>query len=190
MKTGKLIIFSAPSGSGKTTIVKHLLNQEKLSLLFSVSATSRSPRKGEVDGKDYFFLTKKIFIKKIKNDEFLEYEEVYPGSFYGTLKKEINRIRDLGKNVIFDIDVIGGLNIKNNYPDQTLSIFLKAPNINDIKKRLIKRNLDLKNMLKLRIDKIHEEIKLAEKFDVSLLNTDLNEAKLNAEKLIMNFIKD
>jgi guanylate kinase len=190
LKTGKLIIFSAPSGSGKTTIVKHLLNQEKLSLSFSVSATSRSPRKGEVDGKDYFFLTKKIFKKKIKNDEFLEYEEVYPGSFYGTLKKEINRIRDLGKNVIFDIDVIGGLNIKNKYPDQTLSIFLKAPNINDIKKRLIKRNLDLKNMLKLRIDKIHEEIKLAEKFDVSLLNTDLNEAKLKAEKLIMNFIKD
>ena len=131
-----------------------------------------------------------ITSKKQFRDEFLEYEEVYTGFFYGTLKKEFNRIWDLGKNVIFDIDVIGGLNIKNKYPDQTLSIFLKAPNINDVEKRLIKRNLDSKNILKLRIDKIQEENKLAEKFDISLLNNDLNEAKLKAEKLIMNFIKD
>jgi len=188
LKTGKIIIFSAPSGSGKTTIVKHLLNQKNLSLMFSISATSRLPRKGEIDGKDYFFLKEKKFKEKINNDEFLEYEEVYPGFFYGTLKKEIHRIWGLGKNIIFDIDVIGGLNIKKKYPDQTLSIFLEAPNINDIEKRLINRKLDSKKMLKLRIDKIREEIKLAEKFDVSLLNNDLNEAKIKAEKLIENFI--
>ena len=158
--------------------------------MLSVSATSRLPRKGEIDGEDYFFLKEKDFKEKINNDEFLEYEEVYPGFFYGTLKKEINRIWGLGKNIIFDMDVIGGLKIKNKYPNQTLSIFLEAPNINDIEKRLINRNLDSKKMIKLRIDKIPEENKLAEKFDISLLNNDLNEAKLKAEKLIMKFIKD
>ena len=190
MKTGKLIIFSAPSGSGKTTLVKHLLKQKKLSLLFSISATSRSPRNGETNGKDYFFLTKKDFKKKIMNDDFVEYEEVYPGSYYGTLKKEIKRIWRLGKHVVFDIDVIGGLNIKKKYPDQTLSVFIETPNIDHIKKRLIKRNLDSKKMLKLRMHKAQEEIKLANKFDVRLLNNDLNKAKIKAEKLIMNFIKD
>jgi len=116
LKTGKIIIFSGPSGSGKTTIVKHLLKKENLSLAFSISATSRLPRKGEINGKDYFFLKEKDFVEKVKNDEFIEHEEVYPGSFYGTLKNEINRIWGLGKNIIFDIDVIGGLNIKKKYP--------------------------------------------------------------------------
>ena len=190
MKTGKIIIFSGPSGSGKTTIVKHLLKKENLSLAFSISATSRLPRKGEINGKDYFFLKEKDFVEKVKNDEFLEHEEVYPGSFYGTLKNEINRIWGLGKNIIFDIDVIGGLNIKKKYPDKTLSIFIKTPNINDIKKRLIKRNLDSKKMLKIRVNKIHEEIKLAEKFDISLLNNDLDKAKNKAEKLVENFINN
>ena len=190
MKTGKIIIFSGPSGSGKTTIVKHLLKKENLSLAFSISATSRLPRKGETNGKDYFFLKEKDFIEKVKNDEFIEHEEVYPGSFYGTLKSEINRIWGLGKNIIFDIDVIGGLNIKKKYPDKTLSIFIKTPDINDIKKRLIKRNLDSKKMLKIRVNKIHEEIKLAEKFDISLLNNDLDKAKNKAERLVENFINN
>ena len=132
MKTGKIIIFSGPSGSGKTTIVKHLLKKENLSLAFSISATSRLPRKGETNGKDYFFLKEKDFIEKVKNDEFIEHEEVYPGSFYGTLKNEINRIWGLGKNIIFDIDVIGGLNIKKKYPDKTLSIFIKTPDIKSL----------------------------------------------------------
>lgn len=190
MKTGKIIIFSGPSGSGKTTIVKHLLKKENLSLAFSISATSRLPRKGEINGKDYFFLKEKDFVEKVKNDEFIEHEEVYPGSFYGTLKNEINRIWGLGKNIIFDIDVIGGLNIKKKYPDKTLSIFIKTPNINDIKKRLIKRNLDSKKMLKIRVNKIHEEIKLAERFDISLLNNDLDKAKNKAERLVENFINN
>lgn len=190
MKTGKIIIFSGPSGSGKTTIVKHLLKKENLSLAFSISATSRLPRKGEINGKDYFFLKEKDFVEKVKNDEFIEHEEVYPGSFYGTLKNEINRIWGLGKNIIFDIDVIGGLNIKKKYPDKTLSIFIKTPDINDIKKRLIKRNLDSKKMLKIRVNKIHEEIKLAERFDISLLNNDLDKAKNKAERLVENFINN
>ena len=190
MKTGKIIIFSGPSGSGKTTIVKHLLKKENLSLAFSISATSRLPRKGEINGKDYFFLKEKDFVEKVKNDEFIEHEEVYPGSFYGTLKNEINRIWGLGKNIIFDIDAIGGLNIKKKYPDKTLSIFIKTPDINDIKKRLIKRNLDSKKMLKIRVNKIHEEIKLAERFDISLLNNDLDKAKNKAERLVENFINN
>ena len=127
MKTRKCIVLSAPSGSGKTTIAKHLLLQENLNLAFSVSATSRPPRGQEVDGKDYYFLSEEAFKAKIAEGAFIEYEEVYPGMFYGTLKSELERIWSLGKNVVFDIDVVGGLNIKKQFPNNTLSIFIKPP---------------------------------------------------------------
>ena len=129
MKEGKLIVFSAPSGSGKTTIVRHLLGKEKLNLAFSISATSREKRGDEIHAKDYYYLTAKEFKTKIKNDEFLEWEEVYRDNFYGTLKSEVERLWAQGKHVIFDIDVSGGLRIKRKFPEQTLAIFVKPPSI-------------------------------------------------------------
>ena len=139
MAHGKLIVFSAPSGSGKTTIVRYLLAQEELKLDFSISATSRSPRPEEVHGRDYYFLDLPEFKKKIKNDEFLEWEEVYTDNFYGTLRSEVDRIWAKGRNVIFDIDVVGGLDIKSIYPEETLAVFVKPPSIEELKIRLKKR---------------------------------------------------
>src|SRR5699024_509497 len=142
MKQGKLIVFSAPSGSGKTTIVRHLLAQKDLNLDFSISATSREPRHSETDGKDYYFISTRAFKDHIKNDDFLEWEEVYRDNFYGTLKKEVERIWAEGKHVIFDIDVAGGLNIKRIYPERTLAVFVQPPSINELKIRLKKRNTE------------------------------------------------
>ena len=139
MIKGKLIVFSAPSGSGKTTIVRHLLGIEKLNLEFSISATSREARGEEVDGKDYYFLSLKEFKNKIKSEEFLEWEEVYRDNFYGTLKSEVERIWAQGKHVIFDIDVVGGIDIKRIYPERTLSVFVKPPSIDELKIRLKKK---------------------------------------------------
>lgn len=189
MKTGKLIIFSAPSGSGKTTLVKHVLSIKELNLSFSISATSRSPRKGDINGKDYFFLTPQEFQSKIDHEDFIEYEEVYKGSFYGTLKEEVQRIWNLNKHVVFDIDVIGGLNIKKKYPDQTLAIFINTPDINILEKRLRDRGLDSKEMLNERIKKALEEIKFGDQFDIQLVNGNLSDAKLKAEDLIKKFIE-
>jgi len=142
MKGGKLIVFSAPSGSGKTTIVQHLLKQEKLNLDFSISATSREPRNGEIHGKDYYYISLKQFKQHIKNSDFLEWEEVYRDNFYGTLKTEIERIWSMGKNVIFDIDVVGGLRIKKKFPSETLSVFVKPPSVDELKIRLKKRKTE------------------------------------------------
>ena len=188
MKQGKLIVFSAPSGSGKTTIVRHLLGIEDFNLEFSISATSREKRGEEIDGKDYYFLSAKAFKTKIKNDEFLEWEEVYRDNFYGTLKTEVERIWALGKHVIFDIDDSGGLRIKRKFPDQTLAIFVKPPSIDELKIRLKKRKTESEDKINMRIAKASAELATAPLFDTIIENDDLEKALKEAEKLISNFI--
>ena len=186
---GKLIVFSAPSGSGKTTIVRHLLNQDALNLEFSISATSRPKRGEEVDGKDYYFLDAKAFKQKIKNDEFLEWEEVYRDNFYGTLKAEVERIWSHGKHVIFDIDVSGGLRIKRKFPEQTLAIFVKPPSIDELKIRLKKRKTESDDKINMRIAKASAELATAPLFDTVVLNEHLENALIESYSLVENFIK-
>jgi guanylate kinase len=186
---GKLIVFSAPSGSGKTTIVRHLLAQERFNLEFSISATSRQPRHHEVDGKDYYFLTTKEFKQKIKEGEFLEWEEVYTDNFYGTLKSEVERIWAKGKHVIFDIDVMGGMRIKEKYPEETLDVFVKPPDINELMKRLKLRGDETPEKIATRIGKAPLEMKHKDSFSHQILNDDLDKALKEAEELVENFIK-
>jgi len=188
-KEGKLVVFSAPSGSGKTTIVHHLLKQSSLDLDFSISATSRNSRGTEVHGKDYYFISLKEFQNHIKNDDFIEWEEVYANNYYGTLKKEIERIWALGKHVIFDIDVIGGLNIKNEFPEQTLAIFVQPPSIEEMERRLRARKTDSEEKIKERVLKAATELKFAKDFDIILVNDNLEEAKEKAYSLVESFIK-
>lgn len=185
---GKLIVFSAPSGSGKTTIVRHLLKQKELNLEFSISATSRERRSKEVDGKDYYFLSFEDFKKKIKNDEFLEWEEVYRDNFYGTLKSEIERIWAMGKHVIFDIDVSGGLRIKRKYPEQTLAVFVKPPSIDELKIRLKKRSTESADKINMRIAKASAELATAPLFDAVVVNEDLEKALAESYALVSNFL--
>jgi guanylate kinase len=188
MSDGKLIVFSAPSGSGKTTIVQHLLRQEELKLDFSISATSREPRGDEVDGKDYYFLSLEEFKKKIKADEFLEWEEVYRDNFYGTLKSEIERIWSEGKHVIFDIDVVGGLDIKNIYPEKTLAVFVKPPSIEELKIRLKKRKTETPDKINMRVAKASIELATAPQFDFIIENNNLEVALEEAYHLVSNYI--
>ncbi|HZJ36971.1 MAG TPA: guanylate kinase [Gillisia sp.] len=190
MKTGKLIVFSAPSGSGKTTIVRYLLFKPELNLDFSISAASRPPRENEVDGKDYYFLSLEDFKKKIKNDEFLEWEEVYRDNFYGTLKTEIERIWASGKNVIFDIDVVGGLDIKNIYPEQTLAVFVKPPSIEELKIRLKKRKTESEDKINMRVAKASIELATAPQFDFIIENNNLQKALDEAYTLVSDFVNE
>ncbi|MFP4060500.1 MAG: guanylate kinase [Bacteroidota bacterium] len=183
---GKLIILSAPSGSGKTTILKYLL-QKDLNLEFSVSATSRKKRTGEIHGKDYYFLSPDQFRKKIDNDEFLEYEEVYAGLFYGTLKSEVERIREKGKHVIFDVDVIGGINIKKQYGNEALAIFVKPPSLEELERRLRKRSTETEEIIRIRLDKAGEELTYANQFDTIVVNNDLAKAKKETETKVREF---
>jgi len=185
---GKLIVFSAPSGSGKTTIVKHLLTVSDLNLAFSISATSRYMREGEVNGKDYYFISAKDFQNKINEDAFIEYEEVYKDNFYGTLKSEIERIWAEGKHVVFDIDVVGGLNIKQQYPDQTLAVFVNPPSVEELRRRLCFRQTESDEKIEMRLEKAGREIARAPEFDVILENHDLETAKNEARNLVYNFI--
>lgn len=185
---GKLIVFSAPSGSGKTTIVRHLLGIEKLNLEFSISATSRDKRGEEIDGKDYYFLSAKEFKNKIKNDEFLEWEEVYRDNFYGTLKIEVERIWAQGKNVIFDIDVSGGLRIKRKFPDETLALFVKPPSIDELKIRLKKRKTESEDKINMRVAKASAELATAPLFDTIIINDNLEKALVEAEEKVSSFI--
>ena len=189
MIKGKLIVFSAPSGSGKTTIVRHLLGIEKLNLEFSISATSREARGEEVDGKDYYFLSLKEFQNKIKSEEFLEWEEVYRDNFYGTLKSEVERIWAQGKHVIFDIDVVGGIDIKRIYPERTLSVFIKPPSIEELKIRLKKRSTESEDKINMRIAKASIELATAPQFDFIIENDNLEVALKEAEELAHNFLK-
>lgn len=188
-KQGKLIVFSAPSGSGKTTIVRHLLKQENLNLEFSISATSREKRSTEIEGKDYYYLSAKAFKNKIKNEEFLEWEEVYRDNFYGTLKTEVERIWAKGKNVIFDIDVSGGLRIKRKFPEQTLAVFVKPPSIDELKIRLKKRKTESADKINMRVAKASAELATAPLFDTIIVNDNLEKALKDAEVLVGNFLK-
>lgn len=188
MKEGKLIVFSAPSGSGKTTIVRRLLNEKDLNMEFSISATSRAKRGDEVDGKDYYFLSTEAFKAKIKNDEFLEWEEVYRDNFYGTLKTEIERIWKLGKHVIFDIDVSGGLRIKRKFPEKTIAIFVKPPSIDELKIRLKKRKTESNDKINMRIAKASAELATAPLFDVIIENDNLDKAINEAYEKVAGFI--
>lgn len=188
MSKGKLIVFSAPSGSGKTTIVRHLLNKKELNLEFSISATSREKRGKEIHSKDYYFLSAQEFKNKIKNDEFLEWEEVYRDNFYGTLKTEVERIWALGKHVIFDIDVSGGLRIKRKFPEQTLAVFVKPPSIDELKIRLKKRKTESEDKINMRIAKASAELATAPLFDVIIENDYLEKALEEAETVVSKFI--
>ncbi|MEZ5082545.1 MAG: guanylate kinase [Bacteroidales bacterium] len=183
MKQGKLIIFSAPSGAGKTTIVKYLLSTD-LPIAFSVSAASRPIRPNETNGKDYLFIKPEEFKKKIKNNEFLEWEEVYEDHFYGTLKSEVQRMWDEGKHVVFDVDVEGGLNIKKFYGDKALAIFIMPPTAAHLEQRLRDRSTESEESLKKRLTKANYELTYADKFDTVLINDDLEEAKKKAYKLV------
>lgn len=189
MVKGKLVVFSAPSGSGKTTIVKHLLGLEKLNLEFSISAASRSPRGEEVHGKDYYFLSLEEFKNKISKEEFLEWEEVYRDNFYGTLKSELARIWAKGKHVIFDIDVVGGLDIKRIYPERTLSVFVKPPSVEELKNRLKKRSTETEEKINMRLSKASVELATAPQFDFIIENDKLNVALKEAENLVAGFLQ-
>ncbi len=184
---GKLIIFSAPSGAGKTTIVQHLLKQG-FNLEFSISATSREARHTESHGKDYYFLSEKEFKEKVDTNEFLEWEEVYKGTCYGTLKSEVERIRKLGKNVLFDVDVVGGLNIKKFYGDEALAIFVQPPSIEELKERLTKRSTESEEKVAMRVAKAEKELGYAPRFDVVIINDELPQAFKDAEKIVSEFL--
>ncbi|NJB71674.1 guanylate kinase [Saonia flava] len=188
MKGGKLIIFSAPSGSGKTTIVQHLLKQEELNLAFSVSATSRPRRGKEKQGVNYYFMSISQFKKHIKEDDFIEWEEVYRDNFYGTLKTEVERLWAEGKNVIFDIDVVGGLRIKKKFPKETLAVFVKPPSVDELKIRLKKRSTESEEKINMRIAKASVELATAPQFDKIIKNYDLDTALDEAHQLVADFI--
>ncbi|MDU1904071.1 MAG: guanylate kinase [Dysgonomonas sp.] len=185
---GKLLIFSAPSGAGKSTIVNYLLEQD-LNLHFSISATSRLPRGMEQNGIEYYFLTPDQFREKISNDEFLEYEEVYKDRYYGTLKSEVQRILNNGGNVIFDVDVVGGCNIKKYYGDEALSVFVEPPSIEELRCRLVNRGTDTPEVINDRIAKAEHELTFAPRFDVVIRNENLETAKQEALTIVSKFLK-
>ena len=184
----KVVIFSAPSGSGKTTLVKHCLEVFP-SLEFSVSATTREPRGSEEHGKDYYFFSPEEFRQKISEDAFVEYEEVYADKFYGTLKSEIERIWNSQKVVIFDVDVVGGLNLKKILGEKAMSVFIAPPSVDELEKRLINRDTDSEETIKTRINKAQEELEYKNQFDEVLVNDDLDKAKQEIEKLVQKFIQ-
>lgn len=184
---GKTLIFSAPSGSGKSTVVHHLLENHP-EIEFSVSATSRAPRGEEKDGVDYWFLTEEEFRRRIAEDGFVEYEEVYSGSFYGTLKSEVERIWAKGHVIIFDVDVKGGVNLKRYFGDSALSVFIQAPSVEELRKRLILRGTDSPEAIDRRVAKAAEEMTYAPKFDRVLINDDLEKAFAEAEAMVSEFL--
>jgi len=186
--SNKVIIFSAPSGSGKSTIVSHILKLHP-EMEFSVSATSRAPRGQERNGIEYHFFTADEFRKMIAEDKFVEYEEVYAGSFYGTLKSEVQRIWDKGHVIIFDVDVKGGVNLKKYFGDKALSVFIQAPSVEELRKRLISRGTDSAEAIAKRVAKASEEMTYADKFDYILVNDDLQKAYAEAEKVVDDFLQ-
>jgi guanylate kinase len=185
---GKAVIISAPSGAGKTTLIKRL-TEAKLPLLFSVSACNRKPREGEENKKDYYFLSTKEFKEKIKAQDFIEWEEVYDGNFYGTLKKEINRIWKEKKHVVFDVDVIGGISLKEYFKENSISIFIKPPSIDVLEERLKKRKTDGTESIKNRLEKSFEEMKSIDKFDKIIVNEKLNVSSKNIIETVKKFLK-
>ncbi|MCB9246770.1 MAG: guanylate kinase [Flavobacteriales bacterium] len=186
---GKVVIFSAPSGAGKTTVVRHLLDVID-ELEFSISATTRPIRGHEQNGVDYYFLTEQEFRERIANGDFLEYEEVYSGLFYGTLKSEVERIRSNGKSVIFDVDVKGGLNIKRYFGEEALAIFLKPPDLDALRSRLLGRKTEGETQLQQRLEKAAFEMTFAHNFDYILINNILNHTFTEAETIVRNFLNN
>jgi len=186
---GKMIIFSAPSGAGKSTIVNYLMQFKELRLAFSVSCTSRPPRGTEQNGVEYFFLSPEEFKQRIQNDEFLEYEEVYQDRFYGTLKSQVEKQLEAGQNVVFDVDVKGGVNIKKYYGDRALSIFIQPPSVEELKKRLEGRATDTPEAIRDRVAKAAYELTFAPQFDCVVVNDDLETAKAEALKTVSDFLK-
>lgn len=184
---GKCIIFSAPSGSGKTTLVRELLKKSELNLSFSISATTRNKRQGEINGKDYFFKSKSDFKELIKNNQFLEFEEVYDDVFYGSLKKEVNKLLETS-NVIFDIDVIGGIKLKKFFQHDALAVFVKPPSIEELRKRLVSRASDSLESINSRVEKAEKEIESESSFDVTIINNDLITAKKESYNIVKNFL--
>ena len=191
MSRGKLIIISAPSGTGKSTIIGWLMKEHKeLNLAFSISCTSRPPRGMEQNGVEYFFLTPEEFRQRIDNDEFLEYEEVYADRFYGTLKSQVERQLEAGQNVVFDVDVKGGVNIKNHYGDKALSIFIQPPSIQELRRRLEGRGTDSRDVIDQRIARAEFELTFADKFDRIVVNDILEYAEADALEIIQTFLND
>ena len=185
---GKLIIFSAPSGSGKSTIINKLMSEYGLRGRFSISATSRKPRGSEQDGVEYYFLSEEDFRRRISEGDFLEYEEVYPGCFYGTLRSEVDRTLDRGENVILDIDVQGGLNVKKIYGDRALTLFIQPPSIERLRERLERRGTDAPEVIERRLAKAETELSFAPKYDAVVVNDDLEEACQSAARAIEDFL--
>ena len=185
---GKLIIFSAPSGSGKSTIINWLMSHEELRMAFSISCTSRAPRGTERNGVEYFFVTPEEFRRRIDNDEFLEYEEVYKDRYYGTLKQQVEAQLERGENVVFDVDVKGGCNIKNYYGDRALSVFIQPPSIEELRNRLTGRGTDAPEVIEDRIARASFELTFAPKFDKVVINDDLDKAKAEALKIVKDFM--
>ena len=187
---GKLIIFSAPSGSGKSTIVNWLMQEHpELKLYFSISCTSRAPRGTEQNGVEYFFLPPEEFREKISRDEFLEYEEVYENRFYGTLKQQVERQREAGQNVVFDVDVKGGVNIKKYYGDEALSLFIQPPSVDELRRRLVGRATDTPEAIEQRLAKAEYELTFATQFDHVIVNDDLEQAKQETLKIVKDFLQ-
>lgn len=184
----KLVVFTAPSGAGKTTLVRHLL-AHNTDFQFSVSATTRSRRQHEIDGKDYYFISRESFLQNRQNDKFLEWQEVYDGNFYGTLKSEIDRIWGMGKNVIFDVDVKGALNIKKHYGNLALTVFVRPPSVDALRERLLGRNTETNASLLQRLDKAVHELQYEAYFDTVIVNDDLETAKKEAERIVNNFLE-
>ncbi|CCZ12646.1 guanylate kinase [Prevotella sp. CAG:1092] len=191
MNTGKLIIFSAPSGSGKSTLVNYLMEQHpELQLAFSISCTSRAPRGKEKNGVEYFFLSPEEFKKKIANDEFLEYEEVYEDRFYGTLKSQVEVQSQAGQNVVFDVDVKGGVNIKKHYGSRALSVFIQPPSVEELRNRLVGRATDAPEVIEQRLNKAEYELSFADQFDRIVINDDLEKAKVDVYNVIKQFLDE
>lgn len=188
VQSGKLLIFSAPSGSGKSTLIRHLVERNH-NLVFSVSATSRAPRGAERDGVEYHFLTLETFRVAIQRGEFLEYEEVYPNCFYGTLRSEVDGALQAGRNIVLDVDVKGGINIKRIYGSQALSVFVKPPSIEVLRQRLLARATDMPAMIEKRVAKAAWELQFAPQFDCVIVNDSLERAKQQLEQIINDFLR-
>ncbi len=189
MKKGKLIVISAPSGCGKSTIIKQIIDDERLSLGFSISATSRKPREGEQNGVHYYFISDEEFVQLIDEDKFIEWEEVYTGTHYGTLVSEVERVTSAGKNLILDIDVKGGVNVKKRFADEVLSLFIMPPSIDELGRRLRGRATDAEEVIRKRLDKAEFEISYAPHYDQVIVNDDLATAVEDVRSAILNFIK-
>jgi guanylate kinase len=186
---GKLIILTGPSGAGKSTIAKHLLKIKDFNLVFSISACSRKKREGEVDGKDYFFYSIDTFKTKIEENEFLEWEEVYPQHYYGTLRSQVEELRSSGKNVVFDVDVMGGINIKREYKENAISIFISPPSLEELELRLKSRNTESQENISRRLRKAKMEMAYAKKFDQIIENDKLDNALKTADSIVAEFLQ-